>query len=146
MKYVPKMISVLFTIAALSVTVACSSGGASDEATPSGSAITGEQATEMLQHALEGYNRGDYQAWSRDWTPTLKSAIPADAFGQFRERSMARLGRFVSIEAVELTPGNDPGYVRWVATARFEHGRAQLALAMKSDARSVEGSFVNPVE
>jgi hypothetical protein len=95
-------------------------------------------ATEMAQHALEALDAGDYRAWSRDWSETLKGAIGESAFLAFREQARAQLGAYVAIEDTLLT-SVQPGTHRWEFTVRFEKATATLSFGFIDGGTAIEG-------
>ena len=95
-------------------------------------------ATEMARHALEALDAGDYTAWSRDWSPTLRAAIDESAFLAFREQAVTQLGEYVSIEDTVLTSVK-PGTHRWAFTVRFEKATATLSFGFVDGRTAIEG-------
>lgn len=67
-------------IASLSLAACSSSPDPATTITPSVDEAT---ATGMARNALDGFNAGDYAAWSRDWSDTLRG----DAGGRRERRS-----------------------------------------------------------
>lgn len=115
-------------------------------ATPSDAPVTAkvtrEQAIEMAQAAMAAYNDGDFAAYSESWSPEMKAAIDETAFLSFREALMAARGRFRSIDGVELRAGSEPGYIRYVFTATFEHGPVEFALGFEADGELITGAHI----
>lgn len=122
-------------IASLSI-AACSSSQS-----PAGSPVTSideATVTEMARHALDAFNAGDYAAWSRDWSDTLRAAIDESAFLAFREQALGQLGKYISIEATTLTSVK-AGTHRWVFTVRFEEATATLSFGFVNGRTAIEG-------
>jgi hypothetical protein len=129
-----RMLAVILLVASLAI-AACSGvradgPGAVDEA----------RATEIAAQALEAFNAGDYDGWSRDWSNAMKEAIGVDAFLAWRAAAMEQLGRYVSLGAATRT-SRTPGTYRWTFTVRFEKGEAPLGFAFAGDGQQVEGVF-----
>lgn len=95
--------------------------------------------TAIVENAMQGLADGDYVAWSRDWSETMKSAIPEKTFLDYRSQVTAQYGRFVSIESVTVEPGRKQGYVRWAAVCNFENGRIKFNFSFENDGRLIEG-------
>jgi len=110
------------------------------------SVLSQDQATEILENAMQGFQNGDYAAWSRDWSDAMKNAIPEKTFLDFREQVTAQYGQFVSIQSVEIQPGAEEGYVRWVATCDFEKAQIRMNFSFLNDDIEVEGVFPEAVE
>lgn len=110
------------------------------------SVLTQEEATEMIDSALQALNTGDYAAWSRDWDDAMKAAIPDSAFQEYRNQVVAAYGQYVSLESVEIQPGKTKGYVRWVAIANFEKGKICFTFGFESDGRQITAVLPEPVE
>lgn len=110
------------------------------------SILSQDEATEILENAMQGFQNGDYAAWSRDWSYAMKNAIREDAFLDFREQVSAQYGQFVSIQSIEIQPGAKEGYVRWVATCDFEKAQIKMNFSFLSDGVEIEGVFPEVVE
>jgi hypothetical protein len=105
------------------------------------SALSQQEARSLVEHALSGFAAGDYGAWSRDWSPAMKSAIGADAFLSFRDQLTGAVGRYQRLEGLELVKGRTRGFVRWNAIAVFERGRVRFGFGFSERATLVEGVF-----
>jgi hypothetical protein len=130
-----------FLVAASLVVGAISLAGCSSDPTPATSPIPSveeAEATAMARNALDAFNAGDYAAWSRDWSDTLRAAINESAFLAFREQTVARLGKYVSIEDTTLTSVK-AGTHRWVFTVRFEQATATLSFGFVDGRTAIEG-------
>jgi hypothetical protein len=110
------------------------------------SALTQEEATEMIGSALHAFNTGDYAAWSRDWDDAMKAAIDDAGFQEYRNQVIATYGQYLSLESVEIQPGMNKGYVRWVAIANFEKGKIKFAFGFLNDGREIKGVLPETVE
>lgn len=109
------------------------------------SPITEDQATEMAENALQGFNDRDYAAWSRDWSDTMKAAIDEDAFYAFRDQYHGELGDWVSINDLSGGPGADAGTYRWTYDLEFENGDYQMWFGFKEGSALIEGvTFEEP--
>lgn len=115
---------------------ACGGFAPEGEAT---SVLSQEEATAIVENAIQGLADGDYAAWSRDWSDTMKSAIPEKAFLDYRSQVTAQYGQFVSIESVAVEPGRKQGYVRWAAVCNFENGRIKFNFSFENNGRLIEG-------
>lgn len=139
-------LTTLFVVLVLAVLAsACGSTGN----TPQGEAtsvLTQEEATSMIDSALQALNTGDYAAWSRDWDNDMKAAINDAAFQEYRSQVTAQYGKYVSLGPVEMQPGVQNGNVRWVAIADFEKGRIKFSFGFPADGRLVNGVFPEAVE
>lgn len=112
---------------------------------PVASPITEAEAVEMAENALEAFNRGDYAAWSRDWSQTMKSVIDEKAFLSFREDYHDTLGDYVAITGVAGAQGKASGTYRWTYDIAFERGEYRMWFGFKSGSPLIEGvSFEEP--
>lgn len=100
----------------------------------------------MGESMLNALNDGDYATWSENWTAELRDAIGEDAFLEFRDQALEQRGAFQEIVSVELQPGTQPGFVRWVVTAEHEEGTSESAMAFATDGREITGVFWEPVD
>lgn len=141
MKTKPTTLFVLLLV----VVLASACGGSA----PEGEAVSvlgQEEATAIVENAMQGLADGDYTAWSRDWSDTMKSAIPEKAFLDYRSQVTAQYGQFVSIESVTVEPGKKQGYVRWAAVCNFENGRIKFNFSFENDGRLIEGVLPEAVQ
>lgn len=138
-------LSTVFVLLIVAVLVsACGTSNASQGEPVS--ILSQKEATEILENAMQGFQRGDYAAWSRDWSYAMKNAIREDAFLDFREQVTAQYGQFVSIRSIEIRPGAKAGYVRWVATCDFEKAQIMMNFSFLNDGVEVDGVFPELVE
>lgn len=121
---------------------ACTSLSGPDESP--GSPVTEAEALSMTENMLEAYNSGDYAAWSRDWSATMKQSIPAATFEAFREQTMAESGQFVDVVSIRSRPGDNPGVTRWESTVEFERGTYTFMIAFNAGSKSIEGVNLAP--
>lgn len=126
--------------------IASACGSAPAQADEVTSAFTEAEATAVGENALNALNSGDYAAWSRDWDETMKAAVNEDAFLQYREQTLAQVGQFESILAVEMNPSRQAGSVRWVFTCQFEKARVRFIMAFPQDGRLANTVLTEPAE
>jgi hypothetical protein len=100
----------------------------------------------MIGSALEAFNTGDYATWSRDWDDAMKAMIDEKGFQEYRSQVLAAYGQYVSLESVEIQPGANKGYVRWVAIANFEKGKIKFGFGFLNDGREITGILPEAVE
>lgn len=110
------------------------------------SVLTQEEASSMIDSALQALNTGDYAAWSRDWNDAMKAAINDADFQEYRKQVVATYGQYVSLESVEMQPGLQKGNVRWTAIANFEKGKIRYTFGFPNDGRLIKGIFPEEVK
>lgn len=139
-------LTTLFVI--LSVAVIVAACGSASKALPgeASSALTQEEATTLIDSALQAINTGDYAAWNHDWNDAMKAAINEKTFQDYRGQVIAQYGQYLSLESVEMQPGSEKGNVRWVAIANFEKGKIKFSFGFQKDGRQVTGIFPEAVE
>ena len=132
----------LFALAAIAVLAigAYSLTNTTTAAAPAERAVGEVQATEIATNALNGLNAGDYAAWTRDWSESMKSAIKEADFLAFRDQLVAAKGKFVAIDDVTVA-SNKPGTYRYSFTVAFEQGTATLGFSFVGDSPKFEGVF-----
>ena len=136
-------------LVALSVIAVFASACGSPGNVPQGEAVSvlsQEDARAMIDSALQAINSGDYAAWSRDWDADMKAAIQDKDFQSYREQVVAQYGQYVSLESLEMQPGLQKGYVRWIAIAGFEKGKIKFTFGFPNDGRLIKGVFPEAVE
>jgi hypothetical protein len=139
-------LTILFVILSVAVFVAACRGAINAPQGKAISALTQEEATSMIDSALQAFNSGDYAAWSRDWDDAMKAAIDDKTFQDYRGQVAAQYGQYLSLESVEIQPGSEKGKVRWVAIANFENGKIKFGFGFQNDGRKVTGLFPEAVE
>jgi hypothetical protein len=130
----------------LFLTTACNSPTSGKPQGEAVSALTQDEATAIVNNAMEGYIEGDYTAWSRDWSTAMKSAIPEANFLAFREQLTGQVGRLVSIGPVEISSGVNEGFVRWSTLCNFEKGQVRFSFGFANDGKMIEGVFQEVVQ
>ncbi len=139
-------LTAVFVLLILAV-IASACGGAGNA--PKGEAVSilsQQEATEMIGSALQAFNTGDYAAWSRDWDDAMKAMIDEKGFQEYRSQVLATYGQYVSLESVEIQPGANKGYVRWVAIANFEKGKIKFGFGFLNDGRKITGILPEAVK
>jgi hypothetical protein len=145
MKALFRIGTTLIAIVLLLITVvACGQTPGSAATQPATSKLTREQATAIAENALEAYNNGNYAAWSRDWSDTMKNGIKEPDFRLFRDELLRSKGKYVSIAGLELTKAKTAGFVRWVVTGNFEQGQVRFNFVFKQDGDKIEGVLPEP--
>ncbi|HSL30284.1 MAG TPA: DUF3887 domain-containing protein [Anaerolineales bacterium] len=110
------------------------------------SALTPEEAENMIENALQAFNTGNYATWSHDWDDDMKAVIKEADFKTYRDQVVAVYGQYLSLESLEIQPGQQKGNVRWVAIANFEKGKIKFGFGFPSDGRLIKGVFPEAVE
>ena len=140
-------LTTLFVLLMIAV-VAASCSGVSANA-PQGTAksiLSQEEASSLIDSALQALNTGDYTAWSKDWADDMKAAIQDTDFQEYRQQVVARYGDYLALESIEIQPGQNADRVRWVAVADFEKGKIKYTFSFQPDGRLVKGIFPEAVE
>lgn len=139
-------LTILFVLLAI-VLLAAACGSA--PGAPQGEAesvLSQEEASALIDNALQALNSGDYSTWSQDWADDMKAAIKDSDFQAYREQILAQYGQYLTIESIEIQPGQNADRVRWVAVADFEKGRIKYSFSFLPDGRQVKGIFPEAVE
>ena len=139
-------LTILFALLAIALlAAACGSvpGASQGEAE---SVLSQEEASALIDNALQALNSGDYATWSQDWADDMKAAIKDPDFQAYREQILNQYGQYEAIESIEIQPGQSADRVRWVAIADFEKGRIKYSFSFLPDGRQVKGIFPEAVE
>lgn len=136
---IARAIAILALGAALAACVG-TAGGA--QPTPVAPSVDAARADEIATNAFAALNSGDYATWSRDWSDTMKGAIDAEAFRQFRDGVAANVGAYVSHGRPVLS-STKPGTFRWTFAVTFERGEASIAFAFLDGSTVVDGVFID---
>jgi hypothetical protein len=135
---------VLLIVAA--ITAACGSAPADFPRDKAESVLSQEEASSLIDSALQALNTGDYAAWSRDWADDMKAAIKDKDFQSYRDQVVTEYGQYLALESVEMQPGSQADRVRWVVVAGFEKGKIRYAFSFLPDGKQVKGIFPEAVE
>jgi predicted lipid-binding transport protein (Tim44 family) len=115
-------------------------------AEPAGNpAVNLDEATAMAEDALDAFNDGDYGRFSRDWSQTLRDAIPEQGFLSFREQLIGTHGRYVSLDDAAIAPAETAGSMRYEFATTFEQGPMRVALVIPETGDLMEGVFMEPI-
>lgn len=135
---------VLLTIAVIAA--AC---GPAPADTPQGKAesvLSQQEASSLIDGALQALNTGDYAAWSQDWADDMKAAIKDADFQEYRNQVVTQYGQYLALESIEIQPGMQSDRVRWVVVADFEKGKIKYTFSFLPDGKQVKGIFPEAVE
>lgn len=141
-------LSILFVLWVVAILAAGCGAPAPASNAPQGEAVsvlTQEEATAMIDNAMQAFNTGNYSMWSKDWDNDMKAAIKEADFLAYRDQVVAQYGQYVSLESVEMQPGLQKGNVRWVAIADFDKGKIKFTFGFPNDGRLVKGIFPEEV-
>jgi hypothetical protein len=138
-------LTILFVLLAISA-AACGSPSADAPQSKAESVLSQEEASVLIDSALQALNTGDYAAWSKDWAEDMKAAIKDADFQEHRRQVVTQYGEYVAIESIEIQPGQNADRVRWVAVADFENGKIKYTFSFLPDGRQVKGIFPEAVE
>lgn len=101
--------------------------------------VSGEAAAEVLTYAepiadnvMQGFNEGNYTAYSRDFSPEMKQALGEAAFERNREEVTSRIGLYESRSDPVVTETGEFIAVTYRATFEQEDGVA-LRFVFKMD-------------
>ena len=140
-------LTTLFVLWIVAVSIAAC--GAPSSSSPQGKAesvLSQEEASDLIDNALQALNTGDYAAWSQDWADDMKAAIKDSDFQEYREQVVAQYGQYVALDSIEIQPGINADRVRWVAVADFEKGKIRYTFSFLPDGKQVKGVFPEAVE
>jgi hypothetical protein len=140
-------LSVLFVLLVIVlISAACGPASANAPQGKAESVLTEEEASRLIEGALQALNTGDYAAWSQDWADDMKAAIKDADFQSYRQQVISQYGQYVALESIEIQPGINADRVRWVAIADFEKGKIKYTFSFLPDGRQVKGIFPEAVE
>ena len=131
----------VIALAGLGLAASACGAAAPAAAGPVTSTLTEAQAREAGENAFQALNSGDYAAWSRDWSAAMKAAISEQDFLAWREQVVQSQGQYQAITALELQPGLDERYFRWVYTLQFEQGSGRITLSFLKEDNRIVGVF-----
>jgi hypothetical protein len=133
------LVVALFAVACGSVPEDASQGKAE-------SVLSQEEASMLIDSALQALNTGDYATWSQDWADDMKGAIKDSDFQEYRGQVVAQYGQYLALESIEIQPGQNADRVRWVVIADFEKGKIKYTFSFQPDGKHVKGIFPEAVE
>jgi hypothetical protein len=141
-----KLTSLFVLLIVALIAVACGSAAEDTSQRKAESVLSQEEASALIDNALQALNTGDYAAWSRDWADDMKAAIKDRDFQSYRDQVVAQYGQYLALESIEIQPGQNADRVRWVVVADFEKGRIKYTFSFLPDGKQVKGIFPEAVE
>lgn len=137
----------LFVLLVVAIIItACSSASADEPQGKAESVLSQEEASALIDNALQALNTGDYAAWSQDWADDMKSAIKDSDFQDYRNQVVTQYGQYIALESIEIQPGINADRIRWVVIADFEKGKIKYTFSFLPDGKQVKGIFPEAVE
>ncbi len=104
---------------------------------------TGEKVTGIIETMLNGYNVGDYEAFSQYMSPEMKLFVTEKLFNDFIGESSATLGKFQSVSSIE-EGSSDSLSSHWQVTAQFEHGTQAFEIVFEKGSGRIAGLDFGP--
>ena len=141
-----KLTTLFVLLVVAMVTAACGSSSANVAQEKAESVLSQEEASTLIDSALQAINTGDYATWSKDWADDMKAAIKDPDFQSYRQQVVTQYGEYVAIESIDIQPGQNADRVRWVAVADFEKGKLKYTFSFLPDGRQVKGVFTETME
>lgn len=141
-----RLTTLFVLLIAAMIAVACGSAPADATQGKAESVLSQEEASTLIDSALQALNTGDYAAWSRDWADDMKAAIKDKDFQSYRDQVVAQYGQYVALESIEIQPGTNADRVRWVVIADFEKGKIKYSFSFLPDGKQVKGIFPEAVQ
>ena len=132
-------LNILIIILITAIFATACKGGAPSE--PPKSAFTQDQAIEVATNALmNGYNKGDITAYSRDLDESVRAMLSEEAFNKIRQTYLSQYGQFITVKQAELSHAKTEGHIRWTFTCEFEKGTMYLSLVFRQDGTKAVGA------
>jgi Protein of unknown function (DUF3887) len=119
-------------VATLTLSAAACGEGAEVEA-PVTAEVSLDEARAIAAEVLAAFNDGDYAAFSRRWSDSLRQQIPEPAFQAFRANALARYGKFVRFIDPRGVGAQHGAIVRYTFRCEFERGPLALNLGFPLD-------------
>jgi hypothetical protein len=141
-----KLTSLFVLLVVALFAVACGSIPADAPQGKAESVLSQEEASTLIDSALQAINTGDYAVWSQDWADDMKFAIKDSDFQEYRNQVVAQYGKYVALESIEIQPGINADRIRWVVVADFEKGKIKYTFSFQPDGKQVKGIFPEAVE
>jgi len=141
-----RLTTLFVLLIAAMIAAACGSAPAEVPQGKAQSVLSQEEASTLINSALEALNTGDYATWSQDWADDMKVAIKDKDFQSYRDQVVAQYGPYIALESIEIQPGINADRVRWVVVADFERGKIKYTFSFLPDGREVKGIFPEALE
>jgi hypothetical protein len=109
-------------------------------------AVSTDRAQAIAQNMLVAYNSGDYQAFSRDWSPPVRLVMSERAFRELRDDNLPTTGPFKALTSVTPTSGqHDADHASYEVHASFEKRDGVLfTMTLSAGGAKVEGLEFQP--
>lgn len=120
---------------------ACGSNATPSEAVP----LTEQEVRAIMNNMLDGYNKVDYGAFSKDLTPALKLEMDEKLFKDFCDKSVDTLGWFQSVTSAKQVNSDDKS-TTWLITAKFQHSTEFFHVIFNNASGQIEDMDFGPGE
>jgi hypothetical protein len=126
-----KLIPMTALILTLLVTSGCSA--------PQPAALTDQQLAEVTENVLKAIDAGNYQDFTRDFSPQMLSAFPQAQFDSLGGLLQKACGSYVSLGSPSLT--NNQGYAVYRIPTKYTSETVYVTITFLVGGQKVEGLF-----
>jgi len=104
--------------------------------------LTDQKVASVTENLLKAINDNDYPAFSHDFGPEMKTALPQDKFPGLRAMLAKSSGNFISITGAPSL-SNSQGYVIYRFQTKYEKESVIVTVTFAIGGQQVEGLFFN---
>jgi hypothetical protein len=107
---------------------------------PKPASLSNEQVVGVMVNLLTAINAGDYPGFSRDFSPSMLTAIPEAQFTDLKTMIQNVSGKYVSCKTTPQL-SNSQGYAVYRLSCSFELEPVIVTVTIKTGGTQVEGLF-----
>ena len=127
-KYLSVSALILVLLAGLSGCLPAQKAGLSDQ-----------QVASVTENILKALDENNYQSFTHDFSPQMKSAFPQEKFSQLRTLLYNASGNFIYMDAPSLS--NNQGYAIYRFPTKYDNETVTVTVTFVIGGQEVEGLF-----
>jgi len=127
-KYLSVSALILMLLAGLSGCLPAQKAGLSDQ-----------QVANVTENILKALDENNYQSFTHDFSPQMKSAFPQEKFSQLRTLLYNASGNFIYMDAPSLS--NNQGYAIYRFPTKYDNETVTVTVTFVIGGQEVEGLF-----
>jgi hypothetical protein len=101
--------------------------------------LSDQQVASVTENILKALDENNYQSFTHDFSPQMKSAFPQEKFSQLRTLLYNASGNFIYMDAPSLS--NNQGYAIYRFPTKYDNETVTVTVTFVIGGQEVEGLF-----
>jgi hypothetical protein len=106
---------------------------------PKPAGLSDQQVASVTENILKAIDANNYPAFTRDFSPQMKSAFTQEKFTQLRAKLQAASGNFIYMDTPSIS--NNQGYASYRYPAKYSDETVTVTITFVIGGQEVEGLF-----